>query len=485
MKALLRLRGKIRPETKLSAIGYLPSEFSCQPSGLSNQSSALNGRLPTQYLLSPNTYKRIPLILFILVFVSCGAAMAQEHGVHTAPAAQAESEIIPLKIGDKIPEELWDLPLQVINHPEGKESITLNDYRGKLIILDFWATWCGSCIEAMPKNYSLQERFLDSLIIIPVTNQSKATVISFLNKNSKLKGIDLHTITDDSLLRKAFPHKMVPHYVWISSSGKVRAITYPEDVNRENIINAINDNQFLSYTKADLLEYDLNKPLTQRNYEVLNKSLISQSFLSWYVPGIPSSFGSETDSVNNTRRLYATNVSIPMLFLNTDSEAKSIPKERWLYHTARNEELVAPTNPIDKADWNRSNMYCYEYIVPLVSASDGKREARKNLEDIFGITAEIESKILDCFALRQSEKEVVDNKEGLSGYQIVKYLNNIIDFPYLLDETDSGQRFNVSLELLSGDIESLNIRLKEYGLKLEKVKRELNFLIFKDRTHGI
>jgi TonB-linked SusC/RagA family outer membrane protein len=90
MKALLRLRGKIRPEKKLSAIGYRPSEFSCQRLDMSNQSSALNRRLPTQYLLSPNTYKRIPLILFILVFVSCGAAMAQEHGVHTAPAAQAE-----------------------------------------------------------------------------------------------------------------------------------------------------------------------------------------------------------------------------------------------------------------------------------------------------------------------------------------------------------------------------------------------------------
>jgi TonB-linked SusC/RagA family outer membrane protein len=67
------------------------SAVSNQPSGLSNQSSALNRRLPTQYPHTPNTYKRIPLILIILVFVSCGAAMAQEHGVHTAPAAQAET----------------------------------------------------------------------------------------------------------------------------------------------------------------------------------------------------------------------------------------------------------------------------------------------------------------------------------------------------------------------------------------------------------
>src|SRR5690606_22173725 len=51
--------------------------------------------------------------------------------------AEGQIEIKPHKIGDTIPEELWNLPMQVVNHPTGKDTITLNDYRDKkLIILD-------------------------------------------------------------------------------------------------------------------------------------------------------------------------------------------------------------------------------------------------------------------------------------------------------------------------------------------------------------
>src|SRR5690606_33092116 len=60
------------------------------------------------------------------------------HGV-----ALSTDSIKPLKIGDSIPEALWNLPLQVVNHSEGKDTITLNDYRNsKLIVLEFWATYC-------------------------------------------------------------------------------------------------------------------------------------------------------------------------------------------------------------------------------------------------------------------------------------------------------------------------------------------------------
>jgi len=46
------------------------------------------------------------------------------------------SDIKPLKIGDTIPEVLWNTPLHVVNHPEGKQTITLNDYKGKFIMFD-------------------------------------------------------------------------------------------------------------------------------------------------------------------------------------------------------------------------------------------------------------------------------------------------------------------------------------------------------------
>src|SRR5690606_15035157 len=105
-----------------------------------------------------NKAKRYTTLLLPTIFVSVficfsGAAKAQSRqDVGTAEVVR------PLQIGDTIPEELWNMPLQVVNHPEGKDTITLNDYRDKkLIILDFWATWCAPCIRSMKELAVIQD----------------------------------------------------------------------------------------------------------------------------------------------------------------------------------------------------------------------------------------------------------------------------------------------------------------------------------------
>src|SRR5262249_34574499 len=47
---------------------------------------------------------------------------------------------------------------------EGK-SVKLADYRGKVIVLDFWATWCGPCVGAMPRLIEIQKRFRDRPVV--------------------------------------------------------------------------------------------------------------------------------------------------------------------------------------------------------------------------------------------------------------------------------------------------------------------------------
>jgi thiol-disulfide isomerase/thioredoxin len=59
-------------------------------------------------------------------------------------------------------------PALVAVGPDGRE-VNLADFRGKVVLLDIWATWCGPCIAAMPKNSELAEKYAaDGFVVLAV-----------------------------------------------------------------------------------------------------------------------------------------------------------------------------------------------------------------------------------------------------------------------------------------------------------------------------
>lgn len=154
----------------------------------------------------------------------------------------------PVKIGGRIP----DVTLtNVYNYETTKTN--LSDFKAKLIILDFWATSCTSCLDNLPKTEELQKKYGGEVQFIKVTCQPRTEVLPFLKELYKTDPSAIPVVTDDSALHKLFPHIDLPHYVWLDQTGKVVAITTTEQLTIENIDQFLsNDNIGDMYMKVDM-----------------------------------------------------------------------------------------------------------------------------------------------------------------------------------------------------------------------------------------
>jgi thiol-disulfide isomerase/thioredoxin len=82
------------------------------------------------------------------------------------PSADTKAKGPELKAGEAVPE--WKL-----KDGDGKEH-ALKDLRGKVVLLDYWATWCGPCKQMMPEVQKLHETYADHGLVAIGMNASES-----------------------------------------------------------------------------------------------------------------------------------------------------------------------------------------------------------------------------------------------------------------------------------------------------------------------
>lgn len=106
----------------------------------------------------------------------------------------------PLIPGDTIPDFLWNLPLQVVNHPEGLDTVRLSDYADTtLLVLDLWSRGCKPCIESVDKMEQVIKAYKDNVSLLTVHNDVSERALPFITqrgwKSPAVVGINRKLVT--------------------------------------------------------------------------------------------------------------------------------------------------------------------------------------------------------------------------------------------------------------------------------------------------
>ena len=109
-----------------------------------------------------------------------------------------------------------------LNYLDG-EHAQLSDYKGKAVLLNLWATWCGPCVGELPAFTMLEEEFGDQLQIIALNcGDSKRDVEHFIDENGYTFAVALDP--EYRIMIDTYRTSSIPYTVIIDSQGVITHI---------------------------------------------------------------------------------------------------------------------------------------------------------------------------------------------------------------------------------------------------------------------
>ncbi len=97
------------------------------------------------------------------------------------------------------------------------ENIYLEQLKGELIFLNFWATWCPPCVAEMPSIQSLYEEYGDKVKFIIVSRESPEVIHEFVKKNEYTFPVFSQSVSEPEI----FKSQSIPTSYLISPSGNI------------------------------------------------------------------------------------------------------------------------------------------------------------------------------------------------------------------------------------------------------------------------
>jgi uncharacterized protein (TIGR03435 family) len=372
-----------------------------------------------------------------------------------------------VRLGDKVPSfEVIDLKTDEVKKFESDAD--------RIILIDFWATWCGPCIAGMPHLESLQKTFPSELLVLAVSDESPERIKKFMVN----RPFEFSFVTDKGRnLEKFFPHRLIPHSILLDKNGEVIAITSPDQISEKTIRDLLDGQKPILPLKMEQVGFDPSHDYFEIAEDMDQYFVIQKEF-----EGVPTFAKVPNQGTFANRRISAHNFSIEGLY------RMAFQKSSMRLEHLIDKELVAykPGNlySVDVIVSKGREPYLHEYFV-------------KGLTEWFEIKGKLEKRPTEVFVLYStgqanlSESEKYSSYSGRSGTfqsegasmnDLVEYLENfnVLGLP-VENETNLNGNYFFDLNFEPENPQSLIDALNGLGLEIKKESREIDVLVlYKD-----
>jgi peroxiredoxin len=174
----------------------------------------------------------VAIVLAIISIYSCEQSESQAPQYENAESQKSVSPIMQATSdGDQKPERLFDemditqlpptaVPLDIGLQDVNGMTVKLSDFKGKIMFLNFWATWCPPCRIEMPSMEKLHNKFKnEDFVMLAIDLQEPASVVKKFFKEYKLTFMAL--LDPDGEASGLFGVRSIPTTFILDKEGRI------------------------------------------------------------------------------------------------------------------------------------------------------------------------------------------------------------------------------------------------------------------------